>query len=76
MYVLLSDVQLFADPMDCSMPGFPFLISQSLLKVMLTESVILSVSSFVVPFSSFLQSFPESGSFPMSDTLYQVVKIF
>ena len=44
----------------------PFLISWSLLKVMLIEFVIPSVSSSVIPFSSCLQSFPESGSFPMS----------
>ena len=40
-------------------------ISQSLPKFMSTESMIPSVSSSVVPFSHH-QSFPASGSFPMS----------
>ena len=40
---LLSYVQLFVTPMDCSTPGFPvFTISQSLLKFMSTELAILS----------------------------------
>ena len=42
------------------MPGFPVITnSQSLFKFM-------SISPSVVPFSSCLQSFPASGSFPMS----------
>ena len=40
------------NPMDCSMPGFPVHHQP--------------ISSSVVPFSSCLQSFPASGSFPMS----------
>ena len=45
----------------------PFTISQSLLKLMSIESVMLSNHlSPVTPFSSCLQSFPPSGSFPMS----------
>ena len=41
--------------------------SQSLLKLMSIELVMPSnISSPVVPFSSRLQSFPASGSFPMS----------
>ena len=41
--------------------------SQRLLKVMSIQSVIHpTISSSVVPFSSCLQSFPASGSFPMS----------
>ena len=41
--------------------------SWSLLKLMSIESVMPSIiSSSVVPFSSHLQSFPASGSFPMS----------
>ena len=38
------------DPTDCSTPGPPSITN----------------SSFVIPFSSCLQSFPASGSFPMS----------
>ena len=42
--------------MDCSMPGFP--VHHQLLKS--------TISSLVVPFSFCLQSFPVSGSFPVS----------
>ena len=39
----LSHVRLFANPMNCSTPGFlSFTISQSLLKLMSIESVVLS----------------------------------
>ena len=55
--------------MDCSMPGFP--VHHQLLEF--TQTHVLSrwwwhpaISSSVVPFSSHLQSFPASGSFPMS----------
>ena len=34
-----------------------------------------TISSSVVPFSSSLQSFPESGSFPMSSSSHQVAKV-
>ena len=48
------------DAMDCTTPCFlSFTISQSLLKLM-------SISSFVIPFSSGLLSFPASGSFLMN----------
>ena len=56
------------DPMDCSIPGLP--IHRQLLEF--THSCPLSrwchptISSFVVPFSSRLQSFPATGSFQMS----------
>ena len=44
-----------------------FTISRSLLKLMSIESWCHpTISSSVVPFSSCLQSFPASGSFPMS----------
>ena len=39
---------------------------RSLLKLMSIKSVMPSISSSAVPFSSCLQSFPASGSFPMS----------
>ena len=43
--------------------------SQSSLKLMSIESVMpSSISSSLVPFSSCLQSFPVSGSFPMSQS--------
>ena len=55
------------NPMDCSMPGFPVHC-----QVPCSNSCPLSwwchptISSPVVPFSSCLQSFPASGSFPMN----------
>ena len=53
--------------MDCSTPGLPSIISSwSLSKIMSIESVMPTISSSVVPFSSRLQSFPASGSFSMS----------
>ena len=57
------------NPMDWSMPGFPVLHH---LPELAQNSCPLSlwchpnISSSVVPFSSCLQSFPASGSFPMS----------
>ena len=54
------------DPMDCSMPGFP--VHHQLLGLLKpsSRSCHPTISSSVVPFSSSLQSFPASGSFPMS----------
>ena len=54
--------------MDCSTPGFLFTIFWSLLKLMSTESVMPSNHLILcfLPFSSCSQSFPASGSFPMS----------
>ena len=57
------------DPMDCSMPGFPCpsptpgVYSNSCPSIRWCHP---SISSSVVPFSSCLQSFPASQSFPMS----------
>ena len=56
--------------MDYSTPGFPILhSSQSLLKSMSIESVIITISSSAALFSFCLQSFPAPGSFPMSRLL-------
>ena len=57
------------DPVDCSMPGFP--VHHQLLEFVQTHvhrvsEAILTTSFSIVPFSSCLQSFPASGSFPMS----------
>ena len=56
------------DPMDCSTPGFP--LHHQLPEVThsypLSQWCHLTISSSVIPFSSCLQSFPASGSFPMS----------
>ena len=54
--------------MDCSTPGFP--VHQQLLEFTQTHvhriSDAIQPSHPVIPFSSCLQSFPESGSFQMS----------
>ena len=54
--------------MDCSMPGFPVL--HQLPKLAQTHvhwvSDAIQTSRPVIPFYSHLQSFPASGSFPMS----------
>ena len=48
--------------------------SQSWLKPMSIESVMPSnISSSAIPFSSHLQSFPESGSFPISPCLERTI---
>ena len=58
------------DPMDCSMPGFP--VHHQLTPGTCSNSCPsgqwchTTISSSVVPFSSFLQSFSASGSFQMS----------
>ena len=56
----LSHVWLFT--MDCSMPGLP--VHHQLL--VYRRWCHPTISSSVIPFSSRLQSFPASGSFPMS----------
>ena len=65
---LLSHVRLFATPWTAARQAFLSITnSQSLLKLMSIESVMPStISSSVILFSSHLQSFPASGSFPMS----------
>ena len=57
------------DPMDCSTPGLPV---HHQLPGVYSNSCPLSrwchptISSSIIPFSSYLQSFPASGSFQMS----------
>ena len=57
------------DPTDCSMPGLP--VHHQLLEFAQAHvhRVGDTISSYIVPFSSCLQSFPASGSFPMSQFL-------
>ena len=65
---LLSHAQLLATPWTaaCQASLF-FMISQSLLRLISIEPVMQSNHLILVtPFSSCLQSFPVSGSFPMS----------
>ena len=56
------------DPMDCSTPGFP--VPHHLPEFVQVHahwvSDAIPLSSSVIPFSSCLQSFPASGSFPMN----------
>ena len=54
------------NPMDCTMPGFPVHHQLPELTQTHIHQVGDSFSSSVFPFSSHLWSFPESGSFPMS----------
>ena len=63
----LSRVRFFATPRDCSTPGF-HINSQSLLKLMSIKSV-MPFNHLILchPLLLLLQSFPASGSFPMSD---------
>ena len=64
----LSYVQLFATPWTVAcQASLSITTSHSLLKLMSIESVMPSNHLIsVIPFSSCLQSFPASGSFPMS----------
>ena len=65
----LSCVRLFFNPMDCSMPGFPIhhqLQEPTQTYVPHIGDVIQPSHPLSVPFSSCLQFFPASGSFPMS----------
>ena len=65
---LLNCVQLFVTPWTAArQASLSITNSQSLLKLMSIELVMPStISSSVVPYSSCLQSFPASGSFPVS----------
>ena len=63
----LSQVQLFATPWTAALQASPaFTISPSLLKSVSIELGHPTISSSVVPFSSYPQSFPALASFPMS----------
>ena len=53
-------------PMNCSMPGFPVLLDHPELAQTHIHRVSDAISSFVVPFSCHLQSFPASGSFSVT----------
>ena len=56
------------DPMNCSMPGFPVHHQLPELAQTLVHGGCIAIqpSHPVVPFSSCLQPFPASGSFPLS----------
>ena len=54
-------------PMDCGMPGFPVLSPRACSNSRLfSQWCHPTISSSVVPLSSYLRSFPASGSFPVS----------
>ena len=64
--VQLSPVQLFATPWTVAcQASLSLTLSQSLLKFMSTESVMLS-NHLILCHLFYLQPFPASGSFPMS----------
>ena len=67
-YLLFSYVQLIATPWTASLQvSLSFTVSQSLLRLMSIASVMPSSHLILCcPFSSFPQSFPASGSFPVS----------
>ena len=67
---LLGCIWLFVTPWTAAcQASLSFSISRSLLKFMSTEWCHPTISSSVTPFSSCPQSFPASGSFPMSQFL-------
>ena len=61
----LSRIPLFVTPWTAARQASPSFISWSLLKLMSIQSM-MSAHHLILPFSSHFQSFPESGSFPMS----------
>ena len=73
----LSHVQLFVTPwITAHQAPLSSNISQSLLKLMSTESMMLSNHLILCHSLLFcFQSFPASGSFPMSWLLHQVAKL-
>ena len=74
---LLSCVRLFATPwIAACQASLPITNSWSLLKLMPIELVMPSSQLIsVVPFSSYPQSLPASGSFPMSQLFAWVTKV-
>ena len=72
-----SHAQRFATPWTAAHQAFLFITNfWNLFKLMSIESVMPSTtSSFVVPFSSCLQFFPASGSFPISHFFASMAKV-
>ena len=69
-YLVTQSCLTLSDPTDCSTPGFPvfhFLpeLAQTYVH-WVSDALHPTISSSVVPFSSCLQSFSASGSFPVS----------
>ena len=64
-YSVTKSYTTLCDPMDCSTPDFPVIqYLPEFAKLISFESMVLS--NYLIPFSSCPQSFPSSGSFPMS----------
>ena len=65
---VIKSCSTLCDPKDCSIPGLPILhdLPESAQTHVLWVSDAMQPSHPVVPFSSCLQSFSASGSFPMS----------
>ena len=60
---------ILCDPLDCNTPGFPVhhqLLEMAQTLYLLSKLCHPTISSSIVPFSFCPQSFPASGSFPMS----------
>ena len=75
-FQLLSCVQLFVTLWtEARQASLSITNSQSLLKLMFIESVMPTISSSVVPFSSCLQSFQHQGHFKWVSSLHQVAKV-
>ena len=68
MLLLSSCSVTLCDPKDSSMPGFPVFhyLPELAQSHVLNQWCHPTISSSVIPLSSCLQSFPASGSFPMS----------
>ena len=69
---------ILCDPMDCNTPGSSVLhyFSGVCSKLYpLSQRCCLTISVSVTPFSFCLQSFPDSGSFPVHQLLHQVAKV-
>ena len=68
LFFIVVDFVIYWNPIGCSMPGFPVL--RHLLELAhacpLSQGWEPIILSSVTPFSSCFQSFPASGSFPMS----------
>ena len=66
-YSVAKSCPILCDPVDCSTPGFSVLhLPVCSNSCPLSRWCHQTISSSVVPFSSCLQSFPASGSFPVS----------
>ena len=63
---IVQSCPTLCDPMNCSMPGLPPTPGVYPSSCPLSQWCHLTISSSVIPFSSYPQSFPASGCFQMS----------